>query len=469
MSIFDFDEIASRVFFFSDLDSLVTMRSVSKKLCTLVTDCTPLFCVRDDLPVKKSFFHWALMHSSTNETRYSSLFASDCGMCPNEKLQSEQMQVLWEQLEREDFDDSLMDIKFLSTELFTTFFNKFGESERHMSWLKERLNWMLSAPITSERIRFGIGNNYQEAFCGALLCASPATVISRLWSPQMMEKINKEAALKFITQNSTLNLYYTVGEIYPELHRLEESLATPTDSWLVEQLATQSKSGLTLLNFTLSLGDLDRCDFLLELGVKCNPGSIDKCKTVQTIQWLCDQVQVSEEPERFGYFYSDHNSVSSDKLISQLIKVGCSGEELAFFLDRYAIAKTYINQPLKAKTFHQFEVLLERFTGKWYSNILSSGQLLLLQEYDRERFSLTGIVESGEASLDTLHFVLERYAREVDWNQLIEAYLYSGCTDRVRGKVLSFLLQKDVETNKSEFLGILPQRWIYVFSKARAN
>ena len=442
MSILALEEIASCIFLFSDLETLLSLRSVSRELKQLVRECVPLLCARDQLPIKKDFFHWALMHSATNNTRYSSFFQPRVLKGPSWGEAQDDEQLL-ELLHKKDFEtvEPIINSEMLSSRLFTVFFDLFGESDVHLSWLEGRLKVIPYKRHPVHKIVHGITSSYHEVFCGALDCKYSAKVISKIWWDEMRINLSKETALRFVKQRGTLEMYYTVETIYPDLNRLEECLASPSEKWIAEYVAANPANSETLFTFAFKENNFALCNYLDSLGASCLR-SLTFCNSLEMLQWSCDRM-----------------GISSDSLICKLLLLGCTAEQLAFFLDRYGITETYPHHLANNMDFHQFEVILSRLSkeGGWYTNTISNGFLLLLTYYDRERFSLSHLVETSELPSETLRFLLERDL-SVDWTKLVETYLYMNHPST---EIFSLLLQKDMERNNSDFQSGLPERWKY--------
>lgn len=476
MEIFSLPEVASRVLLFADFASLLTLRGVNKQLSSFVGECTPLFCERDSLPVVKSFFHWALMYSKANTTCYSKLFVSSnpyhtrsCHGCSSSCIKDQLVQ-LNDLLCKGDFETALTFITpdILTEELFASFFEMFGENDECMQWVQTLLN------ITPEQEDTGVCslqhltsrtfNHYEAAFAGALRCDNSSLLISKIWSKEMCEKVSKDKALDLIVSscNGTLDLFYTIDQLYPNLYLLEQTISSPPESWFIKCLAKDLKWSGLLLSLALREEDIPRYNFLFSLGLKCTSSMLAFCKTMPALRWFCDHIEIDHKPDNYYYFEINCTELRVDKLLRQLVKIKCTGDELESFLTRYSITSLRGCNLLLTETFFQFETFLGHVDDKWYSNEMSIGHLLLLQYYDREKFNLTRLIESGSATFDTLRFVLERDSKDVDWDKLIEAYFCSECTTP---EILSLLLEKDVAMN--DFAQGLPSRWKY--DKEKAN
>lgn len=447
MEIFALPEVASRILLFTNLDSLLELRSVNKQLFLFVSEFTPLLCERDCLPVKEKFFHWALMHSQKNKTRYSKLFPKD----PPRRNEAKQAALtqLGQLLEKGDFQSaySLITPDLLCADTFNKFFVKFSDNDECIEWMKEYLKVM--------------DNDQRELFLAALRCKNPCKMIARMWSKEMSQKLSKDKVFEFIGKEGTLDLFYAIDQLYPNLHELEQSLASPPESWIFEYVKKDTRKANVLLSLALKKDDIYRCDYLFSLGLRPSSNTMNYCKTLQSLYWLCDRISINREPDRYAYFEVDWNEISLDKLLRHLIKIKCTGEELESFLIRYEIKNTYSHQIFYTDTFSQFEVLLKRLTGPWYTNGLRIGDLLLLQYYDPERFSLPLLLESGQGSVETIRFVLERNPKELDWDKLVEVHLYNKAYNN--GEILSLLLEKDMQIN--DFTQGLPERWKYSAKK----
>lgn len=468
MELFSLPEVASRILLFTDCDSLLELRLVNKQLHTFVDECTPLFYERDELPIVKSFFHWALMHSKTHATRYTQLFCTPYtkGICCSSCRITGGSEELLSLLGACDFDAALALLKpeLLDAEVFAAFLSMFGESDQHIEWLQDALHSLpqrnATHGISYEQIRNGVENHYDEACLAALRCDNPVRILGRIWSQTMVEKVTKEKMLNFITteKKGTLDLFYTVEQLYPHLSSLEQNLSPPPRSWFAEMNAESAASVLPLV---LRANDTDTCDYLLSLGAKCYPTFLTYCTSLKSIDWLCSHLKINTHREGRYYYDEDWTNLSTDNLIKRLVEIKCSGEELESFLTRHSITSVGSTHLAYAETFFQFEVLSRRVDLKRPGD-LSVGHLLLLQNYDREKFNLVRLVESGSASIETLRFVLTCKASEIDWDKLVEAYLYNHCNST---EIISVILEKDAAHN--DFSGGVPSRWKYDRTKEK--
>ena len=132
------------------------------------------------------------MHSATNNTHYSTLFQARVLKGPSWGEAQDNEQLL-ELLHKKDFKtvEPIINSEMLSSRLFTVFFDLFGESDVHLSWLEGRLKVIPYKRHPVHKIVHGITSSYHEVFCGALDCKYPAKVISKIWRDEM--RINRSA------------------------------------------------------------------------------------------------------------------------------------------------------------------------------------------------------------------------------------------------------------------------------------
>lgn len=163
MDIFSLDEVISRIVLASDLDSIIELRLVNKQLCSVVSGCTSLLCERDEMPVVEQFFRWCLMYSRFNSTRYSYLFS-------HKKGKEEYRTKLVFLLERRQCETAAeyVTVEMLTGEVFPFLFDRFGEDNEFMNWMKRII------------ITFDDYGCLVNAFRAALEHKNPPRMISRL-------------------------------------------------------------------------------------------------------------------------------------------------------------------------------------------------------------------------------------------------------------------------------------------------
>lgn len=436
MDIFSLDEIISRIVIALDLNSILELRLVNRQLSSVVSGCTPLLCERDQLPVVNSFFRWALMHSQSNSTRYSHLFSRDECIIDHSE---EHREVLKSLIEKRQFKTAAEYVThdMLNEEMFTFLFNELGDDNAFMNWVKKIVVKLDDEDYDCSTL----------AFIAALEHKDPARMISRLWSKRM--NLTKGRVLNLVTEvhSSTIDLFYSIESLYPNLQHLEEDLESAPRSWIMQTLSQTvngygSASPTTLLYMALKNEDFDLCGLILESGLNYTDYLINSCTTPPALKWLCDNMY---PPNRGGR-----------EIVIQALKIGCTPDGIQYLLHRYNITEIGMNELLAFATFFQFDVLLPLLKEDWYRINIPIGYLLLLNHYDSVKFSLAALIETDMVPYDVLESILERKIGKINWDKLVRLYIY---TKPACAKTLSLLLQKDMEVN--DFADGLPSRWIH--------
>lgn len=427
---------------------------------------------RDNLPCTRDFFQWVLLFSCKNKTRYSSWFRPKSFTChANPRLYigpSQQMQMadLGALLEQGDFAavENSLDPATIDITLLQNFLGNFAEVEPVLDWFisyLERLN----------------DPTFYEYLAGVLLDLADQRLLGRLWREEMKTRFDLSEALFVCSRGyaTTLPTLYAVDTLYPNLEQLANTnytLADIPDNWYRAKAKDQSLSRIIfstlikssrydLLDEILSEDKNDHIDFLRY---------VDNCNSFATLLWLAEHLAAK------GTFDSNCDGpwgFGSDTFLflKRALDLHCSPEQLAA-----VVAKTKTKQvnldlclhifskgALTPFAHEQLAILAPLLTER--ASRLYTGEVLLLQRTLPERFNSLHILTKHTLQPKTLSYLLEKHGREVDWDRLVELYLYDR--ENTNAKVISLLLSKDVEING--FAQGLPSRWQYNKQKAAAR
>lgn len=465
--IFVIPEITSRLTLYLDLESLLQLRQVNSVWKRLLNEYAPLLAQRDHLPPPKDFFHWALLFSSKEETRYSHWFAhKECMRvaCDYNKQKEEELLALGELLENGQFEavESLLAQQKIDASTVHGFLEIFGNNQTCLEWFSTYL-----AKLNDPELYTMVG-------CTLIDRGNP-TLLAQLWRPAMANSRSKEEILVFLSRSCQVNLpfLYAVDTLYPRLDLLSTlTFEDIPQSWLLEQAKSPYLSG-SVFGGILKESRLDLAELIVEwikASVSHLPHFAHSCNSYSSLLWLAKHINLAKSDHSYLRLYSDFGE-GSGSLMKRALQLHCSGTELETILETCKIEQldletclyVFDKQAISAHAYEQLAVLLPLL--KDLTMKLSTGQMLLLQHADQEKFNTLDMLTKRVLSLPELTWLLEKHALKVDWDKLVELYLYNRNIILEQAEIFSLLLVKDTEING--FAQGLPKRWIYDREKAR--
>jgi hypothetical protein len=418
-------EVASLVVLHLDFESLLQIRCVSHFYREFLNECSSMLSECYGLPKNvKNFFHWAILFSCKEETRYSSLFIDNGSEC--------------------------------------TAGSKSGAA------LTVEENVELERPsilIITQPDRFYGDQDAQRKATLDLILSGNLRLAAKVWNPEIHTHSFLDDFLFRASRENTCPILdiYLVDTYYPDIKKAAECCLecfTPgniPESWFIEKSSCMN----FFSRITCFLLEHSRTDLISKLdSFDSRVTSIffhnNHCQNIDTLLWVAGLASKAN-----SYIFQ---MLPLENVVERAITLRCTKEQLLEVINRCMIKQVklssvmmlYDKKIISELTQDYLEVILPLTTTHPDSHDnakIDIGMALLFQYSNCEEFRTISLLENVNITPSLLEWLLEKHKDEINWDKISQFYINNFYTDRYLLLLLT-LLCADVKAN-----GFSEKRW----------